>query len=277
MIFDVQDKAKTIIKVIGYITLVWLFFIVHITIILLAHSAIGAIQHGISMDEAITPFYSHFMNNDFIGAFNIIRETTFSEIPFYSYLNALFGQKATISLSGLFYDLTKVSIAGIICYLLCRLNFLFSLMKKDENYNSKKSKTSFLFAVILSFWISISNYSSLIFVEWIKDPDAHISNVILLAVTTTIFAVAIISFITFVNLRSKGIPICISRISKMYLFDFLGSSLLDGVFIYLSSCFSFDILRHFISDDISLIMLTVLIGLFLLLIYSHFKNLIFSH
>ena len=256
--WDFQDRISIILKIIGCFLLAWLFFVAHVVILLFSHSAVIAIQAGISMDAAITPLHSSVMADDFISAYHIMRENLFAEIPYYSFFDGLFGHRSMLSYSDLFYDTVKAVIAGIVSYLLCRFNRLISSLEHPV-----------LFGAITSFWSSISVFGSLLLVTWLRTFPQMQCNI--LCVGILLLAPVFLSLISMFSLRRLGNPLSFKRIFGENILGLL-NGMIDSLFVFLISCFSFDILHRYISDGFTLIMMIFLTAAILTYLYNYVKQ-----
>jgi len=257
MIFDIQDKFFTFLKVIAYITIVWIFLAINIVILLVAHSAIIAIQNGITLDEALTPLHSCIMNDDFIGTYNITRNTLFCELPFYSFINGIFVERSNLSYLDILYDTSKVALSGIFSYILCRFNLLLS-----------SKKMTIIFTMFVCFWSCIALFSSILVITWVK--TLTISNSIFISTIILILSIVILSFISFISLKASRVSFSLKRIMGENIVSLLMSTL-DSLIVFLISCFSFDILHRYISDGLLLVMIVSIIGIILLYVYNFIK------
>lgn len=256
--WDFQNRIANIFKVIVYCILAWLFFVAHGVILLVSHSAVIAIREGVSMHTAITPLHSSFMADDFIGAYHIMRETLFAEIPYYSFLNGIFGHRTMLSYSDLFYDTVKAAITGVVSYLLCRFNRLISSVEHP-----------ILFWVITSFWSSISVFGSLLVVTWLKTlPQTQCD---FLCVGIFILAPVFLSLISMFSLQHLGTSLSFKRILGENILGLL-NGIIDSLFVFLISCFSFDVLHRYISDGFTLIMMIFLMAGILTYLYNFMKQ-----
>ncbi len=245
-------------KIMGYITLAWLFFVAHVVLLLLAHSAVIAIRDGISMDAAITPLHSCIMADDYLGAYSLMRETLFSEIPFYSLLDGLFGHRSGLTYSALFYDTVKAVVAGVISYTLCRFNRLLS-----------SEKHPILFGAVTSFWSSISIFGALLIVTWLRTFPS--TECIIRCVALLVLCPVFLSLSSFFSLRHFGVPISFGRILWEDICGFL-MGILDSLYIFLISCLSFDVLHRYIPDDFTLLMIIMAVAGISSYLYNYIKK-----
>lgn len=255
---EYQNRIPGFFTGIIYCMLAWLFFVAHGVILLVSHSAVIAIRDGISMETAINPLHTSFMAEDFIGAYHIMRDTLFAEIPYYSFFNGLFGHRSKLSYNDLFYDTVKAAIAGVVSYLLCRFNRLLSSLEHPV-----------LFGAVTSFWNSISVFGSLLIVTWLKTFSKMQCNSICVGILLS--APVFLSLISMLSLRRLGTPLSFKRVFGENILGLL-NGIIDSLFVFLISCFSFDVLHRYISDSFTLIMMIFLVAGIFTYLYNYVKN-----
>lgn len=256
--WDFQDRVSIILKIIGCCMLGWLFFVAHGVILLVSHSAVIAIRDGITMDAAITPLHSSFMADDFIGSYYIMRETLFAEIPYYSFFDGILGHRSALSYGDLFYDTVKAAVAGVVSYLLCRFNRLLSSLEHP-----------ILFWAVTSFWSSISVFGSLLLVTWLRTFPQKQN--IIICVGILLLAPLFLTLISMFSLWRFGTPLSFKRVFGENILGLL-NGMLDSLYVFLISCFSFDVLHHYISDGFTLIMMIFLIAGIASYLYNYVKQ-----
>jgi len=260
MLWNFRDSAGTFLKIFLSLTLAWFFILGHIILVILAHVLIVAVSGSISLEAAITPLHTYIMADDWLGAYQLLRESLLIEIPLTEFLDALFGSHAHWSLGNLFYDLVKIATASLFSWLLCRFNLLIS-----------SKRHPILFGALSSYWTSISLFSSLILIAYLQTlPQQYLLGGVLLVVS-----VVLTSTLIHLSTKQSGLGIRVARIALEELRE-LVNEMLDGFFIYLVSCLAFDFLRNWIADTAMLVLAIAFLACILALFYQTLREQVYQ-
>lgn len=258
MLWEIEDSFRGFGKFLVYSFGVTFFIISHLIILLLAHSVVVSIQDGVNLEQAITPLHSMVMTDRWKDGYLLMRDTVFSELPFYPQIRDIFFSRSQLQLIDLLYDAAKVSCAGIISYILCRINTFVS--SQDH---------PLLMCILNSYWTSISTFSALILVLFLKT----LPNIICIGSCIAIIIISLILLTVFskVSIGRLGVPIKTKRIFGIH-FNGIIVSLMDSLFVFIISCLTFDIFSNYITDDVSLIMTMLIIAGILTIAYNMIKE-----
>ncbi|MBQ4607916.1 MAG: hypothetical protein IJB15_14500 [Clostridia bacterium] len=258
MLWDMEDSFRGIGKFLAYSFGIVFYIMSHLIILLLAHAAAVGVQDSVDLDQAITPLHSMIMADRWEEGYLLMRDTVFDELPFYPQIRDIFFRRSELQLIDLLYDAAKISCSGVISYILCRINTLVS----SEDH-------PLLMCILNSYWTSISTFSALIIVLFLKT----LPNIICIGSCIAIIIISLILLTVFskVSIGRLGVPIKTKRIFGIH-FNGIIVSLMDSLFIFIVSCLTFDIFSNYITDDVSLIMTMLIIAVILTIAYNMIKE-----
>ena len=262
MLIDLFAIFDTVLKFLFWITVGWLVIVGHVLILIYAHAAIEAVSSGISLDAGLTPFHTAVMANDYAEAYRCSRGTVLGELPFCQLFDAVFVQRKAISFPLLIGDTAKAALAGLISYLLCRINCLLS-----------SERHPILFGIFTSFWTSLSLFGAAILHGYIERQTfgESLASVIALDLIIAVGAAGMTIVLIRFSLMRSGIKLSFRRLwieeGKT-----VAKSVLDAFVLYLLSAASFELLHPLLPDSFELYILIGTIAFFGSLIYGFVKD-----
>jgi hypothetical protein len=249
MKFGRDLTIAAIIKSLLMICLGFIAFVIGFALILLVtYGALEWAETGADLVGAVDKLVE---NSDW-EIIQIFGERIFGNIPFADLMNAVFITHVNPNLASLFPDLVTATLAGLLFYLIARLNLILSRVIKSR----------LLFGAIISLMTVVSICISMVVMAWIT---SHVDPSLLIWIQCGVFLISLLLHTLFLFFSLRGIKFL--RVLLSLLIDSI-SGICNNVFLWFCSYIFMYLLR---SSDLpsETVLIYSLLGIFFLYgIYS---------